>query len=79
MELLTRAKTCWSKQAQGIRHKTKHCQGTKDPRVEFCFYQVLTQMLIKFHPHNLDQASTSKSQPNISPSSKLKHPNLDLA
>merc|ERR1712004_371413 len=36
-----------------------------DPRVEF-ISQVQIQILIKFHPKNLDQASTSKSQPNIS-------------
>ena len=40
-------------------------KGTTDPRVEF-ISQVQTQILIKFHLQNLDQASTSKSQPNIS-------------
>ena len=33
--------------------------------------RIETQILIKFHPQNLDQASTSKSQPNISISTKL--------
>ena len=40
-------------------------KGTTDPRVEFSlprFEQVQSQILIKFHPQNLDQASTSKSQ-----------------
>ena len=40
-------------------------KGTTDPRVEF-ISQVQTQILIKFHLKNLDQASTSKSEPNIS-------------
>ena len=39
-------------------------KGITDPRVEF-ISQVLTQ-IFKFHLQNLDQASTSKSQPNIS-------------
>ena len=38
-------------------------KGTTDPRVEF-ISQVLTHILIKFHLKNLDQASTSKSEPN---------------
>ena len=46
-------------------------KGTTDPRVEF-ISQVQTQMLIKFHLQNLDQASTSKSQPNISILTKAK-------
>ena len=49
-------------------------KGTTDPRVEFClpkFKQVQTQILIKFHLQNLDQALTSKSQSNISISNKL--------
>ena len=50
--------------------------GTTDPRVEF-ISQVQTQILIKFDLQNLDQASTSKSQPNISLSIKLKLQNLD--
>ena len=43
-------------------------KGTTDPRVEFClpkFKQIQTQILIKFHLHNLEQTSISKSQPNI--------------
>ena len=39
-------------------------KGTTNPRVEF-ISQVQTQILIKFHLQNLDQASNSKSQPNI--------------
>ena len=35
-------------------------KGTTDPRVEF-ISQVQTQILIKFHLQNLDQASSSKS------------------
>ena len=35
-------------------------KGTTDPRVEF-ISQLQTQILIKFHLQNLDQASTSKS------------------
>ena len=45
-------------------------KGTTDPRVEF-ISQFLTQILIKIHFQNLDQASTSKSQPNISIPTKL--------
>ena len=45
-------------------------KGTTDPRVEF-ISQVQKQILIKFHLQNLDQASTSKSQPNTSLSIKL--------
>ena len=51
-------------------------KGTTDPRVEF-ISQVQTQILIKFHLQNLDQTSTSKSQPNINLSIKLKLQNLD--
>ena len=46
-------------------------KGTTDPRVEF-ISQVQTKILIKFHLQNLDQGSTSKSQPNVSLSIKLK-------
>ena len=57
-----------------MHHMTNMAKGTMDPRVDFCFpmkllyviSQVPTQILIKFHLHNLDQASTSKYQPNIS-------------
>ena len=51
-------------------------KGTTDPRVEF-ISQVQTKILINFHLQNLDQASTSKSKPNISLSIKLKLQNLD--
>ena len=51
-------------------------QGTTDPRVEF-ISQVQTQILIKFHLQNLDQASTSKSQPNIKILTKPKLQNID--
>merc|ERR1712223_707021 len=51
-------------------------KGTTDPRVEF-LSQVQTQILIKFYLQNLDQASSSKSQPNISLSIKLELQNLD--
>ena len=51
-------------------------KGTTDPRVEF-IPQVQKQILIKFHLQNLDQASTSKSQPNISQHIKFKLQNLD--
>ena len=51
-------------------------KGTTDSRVEF-ISQVQTKILIKFHLQNLDQGSTSKSQPNISLSIKLKLQNLD--
>ena len=50
-------------------------KGTTDPRVEF-ISKVQTQILTKFHLQNLDQASTSKSQRNISLSTKLKLQNL---
>ena len=49
--------------------------GTTDPRVEF-ISQVQTQILIKFDLQNLDQASTSKFQANISILTKLKIQNL---
>ena len=45
-------------------------KSTADPRVEF-ISQVQRQILIKFHLQNLDLASTSKSQPNITLSIKL--------
>ena len=45
-------------------------KGTTDPRIEF-ISQVLPQILIKFLLKNLHQALTSKSQPNISISTKL--------
>ena len=60
------------------------CYTKKHPRVEFylpkqllwVISQVQTQILIK-HLQNLDLASTSKSQPNITISTKLKLKNLD--
>ena len=55
-------------------------KGTTDPRVKFClpkFKQIQTQILIKFYIQNLNQALTSKSQPNISISTKLKIQNID--
>ena len=44
-------------------------KGTMDPRVEF-ISQVFAQILIKFQIQNLELALTSKSQPNISISTK---------
>ena len=70
----------WSAAAHGSLGPWKFIEniakGTTDPRVEF-ISQVQTKILIKFHLQNLDQASTSKSQPNISLSIKLKLQNLD--
>ena len=59
-------------------------KGTTDPRVEFwlpkrlllIISQVLKQILIRFHLHNLDEAATSKPQ-KISISTKLNLQNLD--
>ena len=59
----------------GLKIINKHC-ATTDPRVEF-LPLVQTQILIKFHLQNFDQASSSKSQPNISLSIKLDLQNLD--
>ena len=50
-------------------------KGTMDPRVEF-ISQVQTQILVIFHLQNLDQPSTSKSQP-IGFIIKLKLQNLN--
>ena len=79
----SRLKVCelWSQQYQMIKLPTNTiitniAKGTTDPRVEF-ISQVQTQILIKFLLQNLDQASTSKSQPNISLSIKFKLQNLD--
>ena len=47
-----------------VRQIKNIAKGTTDPRVEF-LSQVQKQILIKFHLQNLDQASTSKSRPNI--------------
>ena len=60
---------------QKIAHLLNIAKGTTDPRVEF-ISQVQTQILIKFHLQNLGQASTSKIQPNISITTKLKIQNL---
>ena len=51
-------------------HLINIAKGTTDPRVEF-ISQVITQILIKQF-QNFDKALTSKSQPNISISTKLK-------
>ena len=51
-------------------------KGTTDPRVEFIL-QVLAQILIIFHLQNLEQVSTSKSQPNMNISTKVKLQNID--
>ena len=48
-----------------VKYPINIAKGTTDPRVEF-ISQVQTQSLIKFHLKNVDQVSTSKSQPNIS-------------
>ena len=56
--------------------KKNIAKGTTDPRVDL-ISQIQTDILIKFHLQSLDQASTSKSQPNISLSIKLKPQNLD--
>ena len=61
------------KRLQAYKNHSFRANGTTDPRVE-CSYQsfflrlcqVVTQILIKFHLQNPDQASTSKSQQNIS-------------
>ena len=63
-------------QCNAMVHDTNIAKGTTDPRVEF-ISQIITQILIK-HLQNLDQAPTSKSQPNISISTKLNLKNLDL-
>ena len=50
-------------------------KGTTDPRVEFSWpklKQVQTKILMKLNLQNLDQTSTSKSQSDISISTKLK-------
>ena len=67
------ANQCYFGEGEIIKNIAK---GTTDPRVEF-ISQVQKQIFIKFHLQNLDQASTSKSQPNISLSIKLKLQNLD--
>ena len=68
------------------RYIWKHCQRHNTPEGSVqSISQVLTQILVKFHFKNLDQAKISKSQPNISKSTKLriltKHsesrPNID--
>ena len=59
-----------------IKLKINIAKGTTDPRVEF-ISQVLTQILIKFHLQNLEQASTLKSQPNMNISTKVKPKNIE--
>ena len=61
-----------------LEHKKNIAKGTTDPRVEF-ISQVLTQILIKFQFQNLEQASTSKSQPNMNIPTKVKLQNIDQA
>ena len=51
-------------------------KGTTDARVEF-ISQVFTQILIKFQLQNLEQVSTSISQPNMNISTKVKLQNID--
>ena len=61
----------WCLKKWNINNNKNIAKGTTDPRVEF-ISRVQTQILIKFHLENLDQASTSNSQPNMSLSIKLK-------
>ena len=63
---------CLQEKDLGISNIAK---GTTDPRVEFIL-QLLTQILIKHH-QNLEQVSTSKSQPNMNISTKVKLQNID--
>ena len=56
--------------------KKNIAKGTTDLRVEF-ISQVLTQNLIRFHLHNINQAATSKSWPNIIISTKVEIQNID--
>ena len=51
-------------------------KGTRVPRVEF-ISQVLTQILTKFNLQNFEQVSTSKSQPNMNISTKVKIQKID--
>ena len=63
----------WWKPHKSVNNNKNIAKGTTDPRVGFClpkFKQVQKQIFIKFHLQNLDQASTSKSLPNISLSIK---------
>ena len=52
---------------------SKHCQMHNGPKG----WVILTTILIKFHLQNLDQATTSKSRPNVSLSLKFKLHNPD--
>ena len=73
-------KLIYSKHHCEWRYIINIAKGTTDPRVEFCFpkfKQVQTQILIKFHPQNLEQVSTSKSQPNMNIWTKVKLQNID--
>ena len=65
-----------SKSIFGANKNKNIAKGTTDPRVEFIL-QVLTQILIKFHLQNLEQVSTSRSQPNMNISTKVKLKNID--
>ena len=51
------------------KYLCKHCQKHNGPKG--WVHITSSQILIKFHLQNLDQASTSKSQSNISLSTKL--------
>ena len=58
--------------------KRAHLHWAQDQGVTYLVIsQVQTQILIKLHLQNLDQAFTSKSQPNITISTKLKIQNID--
>ena len=59
--------------------KAQRTQGLSSAYQSYLFrsyHKMNTQILIKFYLRNLDQASNSKSQPNISISTKLKIQNL---
>ena len=54
----------------------KHCQRHNGPE-GWVHITSCTQILIKFHLQNLEQVSTSKSQPNMNISTKVKLQNID--
>ena len=76
---------CPSHSKLSAANNQKHCQRHNGSEgwvlltrvISLGHIKVLTQILIKFHLQNLDQASTSKSQPNISISIWFKFQNLD--
>ena len=70
MEFMGQFGSIWRHGNQNI------AKGTADPRVEFRS-QILTQILIKFQLLNLEQVSTSKSQPNMNISTKVKLKDID--